>query len=400
VEHVAARLEHEPEPTMRTGAVIALAAGTQGLVTLPLLLLGTLAASIRHDLHFDDAALGATISIAFAVGAAASVSAGRLAERIGGAGGMRVALGAATVAQLGIAVLARSWWTLLPFAVAVGVGIAVAQPSSDLWVSRRLEPSRMGFAMGTKQALGGPGIGLLAGLAVPLATTLVGWRATFAVGGIAALVLAVAFRQAPGGRTPARRPSRQGDVSLFPLVVLSIAGGLGAMTQSGFTAFAVSAAIDAGRAEGTAGLIFALGTGVGLVTRVSIGAAADRRRGELLTTMATMLVAAMAGFALMATASPVAVTIAIPLLCATCWGWQGIYFLAVARSNPNAPATASGISAAGLLSGGVLGPLVFGVLAEHSYPTAWVVAIGVTAVAAVATVLARRLVRADLAAAT
>ena len=72
------------------------------------------------------------------------------------------------------------------------------------------------------------------------------------------------------------------------------------------------------------------------------------------------------------------------------------HFLAIARSNPNAPAAASGIVSAGMLAGAVVGPLVFGFIARSDYAVAWLTAVSSTMVAVAGTIAGRVLVRREL----
>jgi cyanate permease len=71
------------------------------------------------------------------------------------------------------------------------------------------------------------------------------------------------------------------------------------------------------------------------------------------------------------------------------WSWPGVLNFAVVQLNPRAPAAATSITQSGVYVGGCLGPLLFGVLAAHSYPLAWLVA-AAAMVAAAATMLIGR----------
>jgi predicted MFS family arabinose efflux permease len=380
------------------GRALALAIGIQASAVLPLILLGTMAVSIRDDLGFDEAGLGVLLATCFGVGALLSVASGRVTERIGAARGVRLAGITAAVSLLGVAIASRNWLTLVPFFATAGLGIALVQPATDVWLARTLPLSRHGVAFGMKQAAGGPGVGVLAGLAVPVLAGTIGWRGAFAVGAIAALLVTSATVGVSLNEPPRRAVrSREGDVSLRPLVVLAFAGGVATISQAAFVSFAVSAAVASGLSEGLSGLIFAAGGVVGFLARLLAGHVADRRAGGLLMMTAGMLGASAAGFLMLATERPVVVGVAMPLLCATAWGWQGLYFLAIARSNPNSPAAASGIAAAGLLTGAVIGPVAFGLLARDDYSLAWAATAASTLVAVAAILVGRELVKREIA---
>ena len=383
-----------PGPPVRIARPLALAATAQAVSVLPITLIGTMAVGIRGDLHFDEAALGALVAVAFGVAASLSMASGRLTERIGAAAGVRLAAVVAVASMLGMATLSRSWGTLVPYAVLAGISLAIAQPATDLWVSRTLPPSRQGVGFGVKQAAGGPGVGLLAGLAVPAVASTLGWRAAFGIGALLAAIVVLALRPSrEPRRRPSRSPTRGGDVALGPLLVAGAAAALGVMAQTAFVAFIVSASVAAGVAEATAGFLFAAGSGIGCVVRILLGHLADGRARRPLVTVAAMMGAGSGGFLLLATERPAAIAAATLLLCATTWGWQGLFFLVIARSNPNAPAVASGIAATGMLTGAVLGPVLFGLLARDDYTVAWI-ACGASGIAAAgATLLSHRLLR-------
>ena len=55
-----------------------------------------------------------------------------------------------------------------------------------------------------------------------------------------------------------------------------------------------------------------------------------------------------------------------PLAFATGWAWPGLFNLAVVRVNPSAPGAATGITQTGTYLGAVVGPVLFGVVAEHA----------------------------------
>jgi predicted MFS family arabinose efflux permease len=127
--------------------------------------------------------------------------------------------------------------------------------------------------------------------------------------------------------------------------------------------------------------------------RLLVGASADRRPGRTLPVMVAMFAVASVSFVLLSTESEVLFLVATPLAFATAYAWPGLFQLAVVRSNPSAPGTATGIAMTGTLSGAVLGPVVFGVIAgTGSYMAAWLVAAGFLVAAAVIVGIASRLI--------
>ena len=376
---------HQPRRCISVGVI------THATAAMPLIFLGTMGATIRGDLHFSETTLGLLAASLPLAAAAASTAAGRLCERISLVTSLRLAALGAALSMLGIGVFARSWLMIAPFLLVAGLTLAMAQPATDGWLTATLPDSIRARAFGIKQASAGPGVGLCAGLAVPLVEQTLGWRASFGVGAALALVLAVCLRRdAPRSRGQVLRElDGSTDLSMRPLVWLAVSGGLCTLPQAAFVTFAVSGAAESGMSRSSAGLLFAVACGVGFVARLALGELVGRRRTNALTVMAATLALAFAGFALFATGNQVAVWASVPLLAATVWGWHGLFFFAVAELNPSAPARASGIVSAGVLGGSVAGPLVFGLTVRFGYGVAWVT-LGVLSLIGVGAILISR----------
>ncbi len=245
--------------------------------------------------------------------------------------------------------------------VAGGIAATLMQSSSNLWLARTIEDRRMGLAFGLKQS-GGPAAALLAGVAVPVLALAVGWRWTFAgFGGFAlAAVLSVPRTGLRGVRRTA--PSREGDVDLGPLLVLTAGVAVSTALSASFTGFAVTAAVEqGGLSESAAGLVFALGALAGIVTRVALGHWVDGRPNTRFGVPAMLVGAGALGFA-------------VPFSFATAWGWVGVFNYAVTRSNATSPAAATGITLVGSNVGVIIGPAAFGFLFARSFATAWLTA--------------------------
>ena len=109
-----------------------------------------------------------------------------------------------------------------------------------------------------------------------------GWRVTFALCALGPLAVWVALRgEAPvhvSRRPTSRRPSRV-------LVLTAVGAALATAGPSALGAYLVASAVDVGIAEGTAGLLAAVSSGLSLVVRVMLGARADRRRDYGLSTV-------------------------------------------------------------------------------------------------------------------
>ena len=385
------------DPVSLNHRAVLLAVAVATATVLPAFLTGGLAVQVRGDMGFGEAALGLAVAVFFVASSVLSAPMGRVVERIGAHRGMRLAAAGSAAALLGVALLARSWGGLVACLLLGGLANAVSHPATHLYLAREVPAGRQGLSFGIKQSAI-PAATLLAGLAVPAVALTFGWRWAFAGGAALALVVALL---APAGEAPAGgvrriKEARAGDVRTASLVLLALGIGLGSTAATPLGAFVVESSVAAGIREGNAGLLLALGSAVGIVVRVTLGHLADGMSGGRLRLVAAMLGVGVVGFVLLATGAGSLLVIGTLLAFGAGWGWPGLFNFAVVRSNPGAPAAATGITQTGASGGAALGPLLFGVVVEaSSYGVAWL-ACGVMALAAlVAILLGRRMVLRD-----
>ncbi len=159
------------------------------------------------------------------------------------------------------------------------------------------------------------------------------------------------------------------------LIFAAVAFGLGSSAAASLGAYTVSTAVASGMADGAAGLLVALGSVVGLTSRLAVGHWSDRRRGSQLDLVSWMLALGAVGFLLLSTLIGWVVLIAVPLAFATGWAWLGSYNLAMVKLNPVAPGAAVGVTQTGAFVGAIVGPAGLGFLAERaSFTAVWVAA--------------------------
>jgi MFS family permease len=368
-----------------------LAAGifASAVVALPSLLLGGLAVFIKQELGFGASALGLAVAAHYAAAAVAGPLAGGFAQGAGAFRTILVGLGCAAVSLAGIAFVANNWGTLVLFLMVGGVGNAVTQLGVNVLLVRKTHPRQQGLAYGAKQAAI-PIASLMAGLAIPLIALTVGWRWAFAIG---LFLLPLAALTLPRGRAEKKRQprTRYGDAPARALVVLAM--GVGFASAGGFStaAFIVPSVVDAGFIERDAGLLLAVGSIIGILVRVGMGWTADRLRDGSLLLVGALVMVGAGGFAGLAEGTePLVIIVASLLAFGGGWGFPGLVILAVARTNPTAPALAMGVVQMGPMAGAVFGPLSFGLLAENvSYSAAWT-AMVISAVVGIITILVGR----------
>lgn len=345
---------------------------------LPAFFLGALAVLIREDLGFSEARLGATVAVFFGFAALAAAPSGRLSDRVGARPALRLGL-AATVIALTWMALATSWWQL-PAALAIaGFGHAALQVASNLLLSNDVAPDIQGLAFGIKQSAI-PAATLVAGASVPIIGTQFGWRWTY---GVAAIVAAIVLllqgrRRGTGARLPSERPvlpAPHADAfTRGELIGLAVAAGLGAGAANTLASFLVAYAVRSGMPVGQAGVLLATASAMGLTTRIVIGWLADTRAASDIGWVAGLLAVGGLSFAALplATDGDLVIWVGGSLAFSAGWGWPGLFTFIVARQNAHEPASATGLTQAGVFFGAVAGPLLFGLsVSSLSYTTAW-----------------------------
>jgi MFS family permease len=205
---------------------------------------------------------------------------------------------------------------------------------------------------------------------------------------------------APATTLSERRAERQGTTTATlrrtPLIVLGIGLGLGVFSATGVAAFLVIDAVRIGIGRGNAGLTVALASAAAVIGRVVTGYLADRRGGRHFPVVATMMTIGAFGYFALAIGALTRlhwlyVSGAVFAL-GIGWGWNGLFNFATIRTHQHAPARATGVTQVGGRLGGMLGPIVLGVIATNlSFPAAWLVAGLSTGCGAVAVMLGRRL---------
>ncbi len=190
---------------------------------------------------------------------------------------------------------------LLALIAVAGLSNAVTQPAINLFMADQVPLDRQGIAFGIKQSAI-PVAVLVSGLALPLVALPLGWREAFVLFAVAALGVAAVVRRsaasfvAPRARARPPRPSRA-------LVVTAIGAALGSAGPNSLGAYLVASAVDIGIAEGAAGVLAAVGSGVSLITRIGFGQRADRRADYGFGAVVGLLAAGSTGFALLASDS-------------------------------------------------------------------------------------------------
>lgn len=370
------------------GRTIATASGALIVGTLPMFLLGALSGRIGADLEVGGAVIGGLVALFFAAGAASSIPAGHLTDRIGATAALRTAAVIAALCSIGVATFGVEVRVLFVLFLVGGTAIAMADTGGARAIASSIPSGRQGVAFGGKEA-SIPAASMLAGFAVPVLGAQLGWRPAFAVAGALAVVflLAVPRGLGPTTRTSRRSPTRTQVTSRQPstsaaapgtgivLLLLAFAAGLGGAAATATPTFLVPAAVAGGLAESPAGFLLAGASIVGICVRLTAGVLADRMTGVEIRFTALLMAVGTAGLIALSFGGTAMTLLGAVLAIGGGWGWTGLIFLAAVRTQPSRPAGAAGTVLAGLATGGATGPIAFGWLADGpGYATAWLTA--------------------------
>lgn len=339
---------------------------------LPVWLASSLSIFIREEMALDPRLLGFAISGFFVVSALTTLPAGRAAERLGARTTLLLALLVSMTTMLTIS-FAPAWVWVAGALLFGGIANGLIHPAVGLAISQQVDVRR-GLAFGLKQAAI-PTATLLAGLAVPTAALLFGWRTVYRLAALAALLIAVlAYRTVQNRRATHGSVRGEFTTPFRILVILSIAAGFGASGAGATAAFLVPSAVEGGMPPTTAGLIAVAASIASITARVSVGWRADYRIGGHFRVIATLMaLGALGPFVLSAAQGRTAWVAAGAILTFTAgWGWPGLMNFAVVERNRLSPAAATSVVVVGAHSGSVVGPSLFGVLVvAFGYQRAW-----------------------------
>lgn len=363
------------------------------LGALPVWLVSATSVLLRDELGLTEARLGVAVSTYFVVSAAAAWPSGRLADRLGARRALAAAVALTSAVVVALVTLAGDWWHVAGLLGVAGVASALVQPATNVAVVGGVSSGRQGLALGIKQAAI-PAATLAAGAAVPTIALVAGWRAALAL----PLVLAVGFAglwpALPAGRASGARLAETdgGGRGRVPLLVLTLAAGLGVAATISASAFLVPALVDGGLGPGTAGWILSGASLAGVTVRVASGWTADRVGGSGLPGVAALMAAGSVGALMVATvdATPL-IALGAALMLGAGWGWNGLFILSVVRAFPASPGRATGLTQVGVRAGGAVGPSLFGLAAvDGALRTGYLAVAGALLAGAVAMAWGRR----------
>ena len=391
---------------------LAVTLAVQSLASVAMIAPSVVAPVAARDLGLAPQTIGFFASLTYLGAMFSGLAVGGLVVRHGAFAVCQVAV---VLAGIGLATGCLGEVAVVPIAaVLIGAAYGLVNPVSSHILARRTPPGMMALVFSIKQT-GVPVGGAIAGAVVPGLLLVLDWRA--ALGALAAVCVAAAFAILPARRTLADAPAPgEAPAARAPLALewrRAIAGMTGpirlalahprlrdlALVSLGYAAvqivfityFVSYLNLELGHTLVTAGLVYALAHGAGVVGRIAWGAIADRWLAPRATLALLGALSALCG-ALTAASSPawpIAGVAAIAILFgASAVGWNGVYLAEVARSAPPGQVgTATGGTQFFTFFGALLGPPLVAAIVWATASYAW----GFAFFAIVSVVVAARL---------
>ena len=360
------------------------------VASFPLFFAGGFAVRLQQDLSMSKSQFGLSVSAYFITSAVGSFTIGSLIDKFGARAGFLIAAIGGGVASILVAISS----SFIPFALALAVA-GISNTSGQLAGNRVLAgigPARQGLGFGVKQAAV-PFGSFLAGAVVGAVGAEIDWRGAFFVYSIFAFLVATVAPDGPG-KASAKDPRRPVGQDWPCLMALAIAGSLGGAAGNGLAVLTVDAFAESGYSQSVSATALAIGSGLTIVARTSIGWFAGHRNTSGFVELGSAMALGATAFGLMAISGDLRVLLWVGLILAFlgAWGWPGVMYYTVIRNTTTTPGTATGFVVTGVFIGGIIGaPLLASIAERWTYETAWSTASVMGVVATTLVVLASRL---------
>lgn len=366
-------------PVRRIGLphVLAGTIAVQGLGTMAILAIPSLAPTVAASLDVPTSQVGFQVAIIYVAAMLASLV----------AAGLLVAAGPCRAGQISILVVGAGCLLAgFPHVAAIalgsfliGVGYGLLNPAASELLVRHSPPHRRNLIFSIKQT-GVPLGGVAAGLLGPSIAIAVGWSAVLWIIAFACVVLALIVQlgreeldqdgTARGKGGPGAFGALWAVLRHPPLRWLALSSLCLSAIQLCVVAFLVALLVEERRLDlVTAGAVLAMTQVAGAVGRILWGYVADVVSDGLAVLLALTLIMAAASAVVAffgATAGLVPITLTFVVLGLTAIGWNGVYLSEVARlSPPREIGATTGAAMFFTFTGVFAGPAAFSLL--HTY---------------------------------
>jgi MFS family permease len=227
--------------------------------------------------------LGVLTAAFFLTAAVTSAPLGRWVQRVGWQRAMVLNMRSTALVLAMVPLVARSGWSLGGLLIAAAMVYGASNPAANQALADHTNPARQATIFGAKHA-GIPASTLLAGLAVPLVVERYGWRWSFVVAAILALIVSflvprgvLSAREVRGVDAPAE-PVR--TTSTKDLLFLAVGSSFATWGAIALGTYLVTATVSIGFSASAAGLLQFVGSAVSIVARVLAGVITDRVGGR------------------------------------------------------------------------------------------------------------------------
>jgi len=368
--------------------LVALAVTIIVVSTQPVFLLGAAFLDIGPEFGFGTTGLGALTALFFLTASVSSAPLGKVVQRIGWQQAMRINATVSGTLLVVFAVGARNLTAFAALMVASGVVYGLANPAANQALADHVDPRHRALMFGLKHA-GIPSSTLLAGLAIPTIIVRFGWRTSYALAAVVAIVVWALIPRGSTSRTT--QPRGESDPRRFVppmgsqlLIGLAVGAALATWAAIALSTYLVAAAVDKGLSEVEAGWLLFAGSAASIGGRVVAGHVTDRLGGRGFAAIVTLTATGVIFFALLSAATGIVFAALVLVAFATGWGWPGLMTYTVVNANSGSAAASSGITQAGIFFGAGVGPIVLGWVAETwSFDMVWLVVAAALGLAAV-----------------
>ncbi len=353
--------------------------------------LAVLSSDIIDEFDISRAHIGFLAAVNTGAGALLATRIGKLTDRLGGRLAAVAVLTVSGVGLLGTAA-ATSFWMLMAASFVAGAPQAGGNPATNRLIGQHIVPGRRGLVTGWKQS--GVQFGaFLAGLTMPGASNLFGWREAFLVYAVLMLGLAItAFVGLPADLedrhdSTATQRDAVTDRRLPDIIRrLAVYGFLLGVFGGGVSRFLpLFAEEELGYSETVAGLVAALSGLMGIAARIVWGIQIERGRDPRRGLVAIALGAGLTATMLVAATflSPVVFLCAV-MIAFSSSAWNVVGMLAIINDTPGRDTgKATGLVMLGFLGGLTVGAPLMGWVVDttESYIIGWLM-LGAFALAA------------------
>jgi MFS transporter, FSR family, fosmidomycin resistance protein len=388
-----------PAPRRHDTRIVASVSAAHFVSHYYILLLPPLFAFVRAEYQVSYTELGLALTAFNVVSAVLQTPAGFLVDRVGA----RVVLIAGLLFGAGafaIAGLIHSFWLLVAMFGVAGIGNATYHPADYAILSHQVSSERMGQAFSVHTFAGMLG-GAVAPGSLLFMQSLFGWRGAFlgaAVLGLVIAVLLVLQRDADTDATATRKsadttgaPAQGWQLLLTPAIVINLAFFiLMAMMSGGLNNFTV---VALGAAYGTdlvtanaalSGMLFLSAIGV-LAGGLVVGRTSRHGLVASIGLVVTALTAVLVGLIALQPAALIVVMSIGGFSIGVIMPSRDLIVRAV--TPPGAFGRVFGFVTTGFNIGGMVAPLLFGLLMDHGHPRAIFLTVAACSLAAIVTVL-------------